>query len=184
MTACDPPPGLLYVPDALEPHEEATAIAVLETLEYRQVVMHGQPAKRVVRHFGVGYDYGSRSTTAADPLPADLTWLRERCAETSDVGVDELAEVLVTRYPPGAGIGWHRDAPAFGQPVVGVSLGSPCVMRFRRRDGGAWDVRSVELAPRSIYAMRGPSRWSWQHGIRATPQLRYSVTFRTLRSKD
>ena len=27
--------------------------------------------------------------------------------------------VLVLRYPPGAGIGWHRDRPAFGPEVVG-----------------------------------------------------------------
>lgn len=25
-----------------------------------------------------------------------------------------LAQVLVSRYPEGAGIGWHRDAPMFG----------------------------------------------------------------------
>jgi hypothetical protein len=33
---------------------------------------------------------------------------------------DELVEVLLTRYPPGAGIGWHRDAPMFGPEVVHV----------------------------------------------------------------
>jgi len=30
----------------------------------------------------------------------------------------------VTRYPPGAAIGWQRDAPMFGPTVVGVSLGA------------------------------------------------------------
>jgi alkylated DNA repair dioxygenase AlkB len=43
----------------------------------------------------------------------------------------ELVDPLVTRYPPGAGIGWHRDAPQFGE-VGGISLLTACRMRFRR----------------------------------------------------
>jgi len=36
----------------------------------------------------------------------------------------------------GAGIGWHRDRPVF-DTVFGLSLRSPCVLRFRqRRPGG------------------------------------------------
>jgi alkylated DNA repair dioxygenase AlkB len=42
-----------------------------------------------------------------------------------------------------------------------------------------------ELAPRSAYVLSGRARWSWQHSIPATNELRYSVTFRTLkRSRD
>ena len=43
----------------------------------------------------------------------------------------ELADLLVTRYPPGARIGWYRDAPQLGE-VGGVSLPAACRMRFRR----------------------------------------------------
>ena len=41
-----------------------------------------------------------------------------------------LAEVLVTEYTAGAGIGWHRDAPPFGI-VAGVSLAGHCRMRSK-----------------------------------------------------
>lgn len=64
--------------------------------------------------------------------------------------------------------------------VVGVSLGSGCVMRFQRRTSTARQVHSLELAPRSAYVLRGPARTSWQHSIPRTYGLRYSVTFRTL----
>jgi DNA oxidative demethylase len=34
---------------------------------------------------------------------------------------------LVNEYPPGAPIGWHRDAPQYGI-VIGISLASTCRM--------------------------------------------------------
>jgi alkylated DNA repair dioxygenase AlkB len=40
-------------------------------------------------------------------------------------------EVLVTEYVPGAGIGWHRDAPMFGIEI-GVSLLGGCRPRTLR----------------------------------------------------
>jgi alkylated DNA repair protein (DNA oxidative demethylase) len=43
-----------------------------------------------------------------------------------------LVQALLIRYDPGAGIGWHRDRPLF-EHVVGISLGAPATMRFRRR---------------------------------------------------
>jgi alkylated DNA repair dioxygenase AlkB len=57
-------------------------------------------------------------------------------------------------------------------------------MRLRRyphvaRRGGR--SLALELAPRSVYSLRGEARWGWQHAISPTPGLRYSITFRTLR---
>lgn len=144
--------------------------------------MHGQAARRTVLHFGYLYDYEGWKLTATDPLPPSLEWLRERAAGLAGVEPDELAETLVTRYPAGAGIGWHRDAPLFGPRVVGVSLLAPCSLRFRRRTGEVRRVYSLELAPRSVYVLSGPARSSWQHSIATTRSLRFSVTFRTLRS--
>lgn len=50
-------------------------------------------------------------------------------------------------------------------------------------DGGPshTKVLSLRLEPRSIYAMRGPARSQWQHSIPPVEQIRYSITFRTLR---
>lgn len=153
----------------------------LDRVDYREVVMHGRAAKRTVRHYGLDYDYQSRDLVPADPFPAEVEWLRERCAELAERRPQELVQVLVSRYPAGAGIGWHRDAPMFGR-VVGVSLGAPARMRFQRRTKeGERLVEELDLEPRSGYLLSGSARWTWQHSIPATKALRHSITFRTLR---
>jgi alkylated DNA repair dioxygenase AlkB len=43
-------------------------------------------------------------------------------------------------------------------------------------------VWEVLLEPRSGYVLAGKARTSWQHSIPPTKELRYSITFRTLRS--
>src|SRR5205823_5561673 len=95
----------------------------------------------------------------------------------------DFAEVLVTEYKPGAGIGWHRDAPPFGI-VAGVSLGSPCRMRFRQIQPEAPRAVAVDLPARSIYLLTGSARKDWQHMIPPVPELRWSLTFRTLRRRQ
>ena len=172
------PDGLVYRPDFIGEDEERDVLAVVEAIEFHEVTMRGQTARRTVRHYG----YESWQLTPADPLPAGLEWLRDRCAEAADVRPDELAQTLVSRYPPGATIGWHRDAPMFGAKIVGVSLGSACRMRFQRRVGETRQVWELELAPRSLYVLGGAARSAWQHSIPATKELRYSITFRTLRN--
>ena len=88
---------------------------------------------------------------------------------------------MVTRYPPGSTIGWHRDAPVFGPTVAGVSTGAPGVMRFQRRQGAERHVYEMELAPGSAYVLSGASRSaSAARPIPPVPDLRYSLTFRTL----
>jgi DNA oxidative demethylase len=175
--------GLLYVEDFLSVGEERELLAFLETLDFRDVVMRGQTAKRTVRHFGLDYDYERGELVPADPLPAALRDLRERCAALMEREPSDLVQVLVSRYPAGAGIGWHRDAPMFGSKVAGVSLGAPCRMRFQRTVGGTRRVAERDLAPRSAYVLAGKARWSWQHSIPATKALRHSITFRTLKRR-
>ena len=155
-------------------------VAAIERIDFREFEMRGQTAKRTVRHFGLDYDYDSWKIEPGEPLPEPLVPLAERCAELAGVAAADLAQTLVTRYPPGAGIGWHRDAPMFGI-VVGASLLSACRMRFQRGKGEARRVFDGELEPRSVYVLTGESRTAWQHSIPATKALRYSVTFRTLR---
>ena len=133
-----------------------------------------------MRHFGLDYDYEHWKVTPGEPLPEALEWLRERAARLAGVEREELAQTLVSRYPPAAGIGWHRDAPMFGL-VIGVSLGSPTRMRFQRGKGEARETFALELGPRSAYVLAGEIRWRWQHSIPATKGLRYSLTFRTLK---
>jgi DNA oxidative demethylase len=42
----------------------------------------------------------------------------------------------------------------------------------------------VPLSPRSIYVLTGAARTEWEHSIPAVKDLRYSITFRTLRRKS
>ena len=177
----DLPEGLTYVPEFVTPEEERTLLETIEGLDFRAVTMRGQAARRTVRMFGLAYDYEQGGLVPADPLPESLEWLRERCAALVEREPADLVQILVSRYPEGAGIGWHRDAPMFGSRIVGVSLAALCRMRFQRTVKGERETAAVELEPRSAYVLSGKARWSWQHSIPAAKALRYSVTFRTLK---
>nr|WP_201749010.1 alpha-ketoglutarate-dependent dioxygenase AlkB [Micromonospora acroterricola] len=172
---------MTYQPELISQDEERSLLGVLAGIDFHEVRMHGQVARRTVRHFGYDYDYGSFQLTEAEALPAELHEVRRRCAEIAGVAEASFAQALVTRYPPGSVIGWHRDAPAFGPTVAGLSLGAACLLRFRRGDAEDRRVYEVELLPRSAYVLAGAVRSSWQHSIPPVPDLRYSVTFRQLR---
>lgn len=178
------PEGLAYHEDFLDASEEAELLRFLEGLDYHGVTMRGQTAKRTVRHYGFDYGYESWQLTPTDALPEELSALRARAAQLAGVEPEELAEILVSRYPAGAGIGWHRDAPTFGPAIVGVSLGAPAPLRFQRGKGPERRVFELEVAPRSAYVLSGAARSAWQHSIPVTKALRYSITFRTLRNPD
>jgi alkylated DNA repair protein (DNA oxidative demethylase) len=181
MAVGDLPEGLTYVPDFVAPGEERELLTAIEALDFRTLTMRGQTAKRTVRMFGLDYDYEGGELVPTDPLPRELEPLRERAAVLIEREPGDLAQILVSRYPEGAGIGWHRDAPMFGSRIAGVSLGAPSRMRFQRTVKGEREVAAIELEPRSAYVLSGKARWSWQHSIPATKALRYSVTFRTLK---
>lgn len=173
------PPDMRLWRALLPAQEQQALLAALARLELGEVRMHGVTARRRVAHFGRAYAYDARAVQPGPPFPAALEPLRRRAAALAGVEPAALAEALVTRYPPGAGIGWHRDAPAFGK-VVGVSLGGPA--RFRMREGGPGGrALEVLLEPGSAYLLAGAARWSWQHAIPPVPAERWSVTFRTLR---
>jgi alkylated DNA repair protein (DNA oxidative demethylase) len=174
------PQGLVYRPELLTPKEGAALLGELETLRFDPIVLHGREARRTGRHFGLDYDYGARTPLPGEPIPDWLLPVRAWAAELAGHDPEELVETLVQRYPPGSTIGWHRDAPAFGT-VVGVSLGGASRLRFQRGKREKRRVWEVQLEPRSGYVLSGEARSSWEHSIPPTKDLRYSITFRTLR---
>jgi alkylated DNA repair protein (DNA oxidative demethylase) len=175
------PEGLVYMPGFITPDEENDLLSLFDDIDFRELTMRGQTARRTVRHFGLDYEYESGELVPADPLPEPMEWLRVRCADLMERDPADLVQILVSRYPEGAGIGWHRDAPMFGSKIAGVSLLAPSRMRFQRTIKGEREVAEQLLEPRSAYLLSGKARWSWQHSIPATKALRYSVTFRTLK---
>ena len=179
------PEGFVYKPELISQEEEQALVRAIEQLEFANVKMRDVVAKRRVVHFGRSYQYESAALGSAPPIPEFLASLRQRVSEFAGRNAEEFAEILVTDYPPGAPIGWHRDAPAF-DIIVGVSLLSECPMQFRR-----WPVAKSKskrtkplkqiVEPRSAYILQGPSRTAWQHRIPPVKQQRLSITFRTLR---
>ena len=85
------------------------------------------------------------------------------------------------RYPPGAPIGWHRDSPSY-ELVAGLSLGAPARIRLPHGSGADRVVYELLLEPRSAYVLAGESRWKWEHHLPPAKELRYSITFRSLRN--
>jgi DNA oxidative demethylase len=176
------PQGLVYEPELLSVDEEAGLLERLDSLRFDPIVLHGRAARRTGRHFGLDYDYESRTPQPGEPVPDWLLPVRERAAALAGHEPEELVEILVQRYPEGSTIGWHRDAPAFGT-VIGVSLGGTSRLRFQRGKRENRRVWEVQLDPRSGYVLSGEARRSWEHSIPPTKELRYSITFRTLRDR-
>ena len=118
------PEGLIYMPGFVTEAEERDVLAVLATFELHPYVLHDTPSRRLVRASALP---SSPARTmpfgGADPRRAGVA--RKRCAGLMEREPGGLADLLVTRYRPGAGIGWHRDAPQFGE-VSGVSLLTAC----------------------------------------------------------
>jgi len=174
------PPGLIFLPEFLTSTEEHDLLGLIRAIDFRTLEMHGVTAKRRIKQFGWHYAFESYRLIPTDPIPSDFITIGARSAELAGIDPSGWAEVLVTEYPTGAGIGWHRDAPAFGI-VAGISLLGSCRMRFQAGIGAARVTRAIELPPRSLYLLTGEVRTKWQHMIPPIRELRYSITFRTLR---
>lgn len=182
--------GFRYQPSIIEPGYEAAVVAQVQELPFREFEFHGFHGKRRVISFGWRYDYAGRgSLEKAGEIPSFLLHLRRLVASFVQVDAAKFEQALVTEYRPGAGIGWHRDKAVFGE-VIGVSLLAPCVLRFRRLVNGyqelpeanrRWQRANVLVQPRSAYVLAGRARYEWEHSIRGMDELRYAITFRTLR---
>ncbi len=180
----DLPAGFVYEEHFLTEEAATLLAAQIARIEFSSFEMRGVVARRRVAFFGRSYR-GSGAVSAA--LPAFLEPLRERVAMWAGLAPAAFEMALVNDYPPGAPIGWHRDAPQYGT-VAGVSLLSPCLMKFRPAPGaGATTAgrrsatHAIRLEPRSAYLMSGAARDAYEHHIPAVTAQRYSITFRTAR---
>lgn len=171
--------GLLYREDFISDAEQEALVAHLAETELTPFRFHGWVGNRKTTTFGWRYDFDDASFAPAEPIPEWLHPLRSKAASFAGVSAEDFAHVLLARYDPGAGIGWHRDRPQF-EDVVGISLGSPATMRFRRRTDAGFRRANVHLEPRSAYLLRGEVRHDWEHSITPGETLRFSITFRTL----
>ena len=173
-------PGLLLVPDAVSSAEEAELAARIDAAPLAPFEFGQWRGKRLTTHYGSAYDFTRHRLGEAPPLPDWLAKLRDKLAPLAGLDPRVLEAALLIRYDPGAGIGWHRDRPQYGE-VLGLSLGADCIMRLRRRTETGFERRNLELPARSLYRLSGEVRWDWEHSIAPLDETRRSITFRTLR---
>ena len=174
--------GLRYGEAVIGEAQELALLDRLQGLDLAPFRFHGFLGNRRTQSFGWRYDFEDASFTPTEPIPDWLQPLRERAASFAGLEPDDFVHVLLARYDPGAGIGWHRDRDVFDQ-VVGISLNTPATLRFRQRTSSGFRRLNLEVAPRSAYLLSGESRWDWEHRITPGDQLRFSITFRTLSPK-
>ena len=174
--------GLRYDEDLITEAEEKTILDRLMSLELAPFRFHGFIGNRKTQSFGWRYDFDDASFTRTEAIPEWLQPVRERAARIAGVQPHDFVHVLLARYDPGAGIGWHRDRDVFDK-VVGISVNTPATLRFRQRTGSGFRRASLRVEPRSAYLISGESRWEWEHSIAPGDQLRFSTTFRTLSDK-
>ena len=174
--------GLEYRRDFISAAEERALIDRLGTLGLSSFRFHGWLGNRKTQSFGWRYDFDDASFTRTEPIPNWLEPLCDRAAQFAQVAPQDIHHALVARYDPGAGIGWHKDRDVFDK-VVGVSLNTRAVLRFRQRAGNSFRRASIEAEPRSAYLLSGEVRREWEHRITPGDELRFSITFRTLSEK-
>jgi alkylated DNA repair dioxygenase AlkB len=183
----DVPDGFRYRGDFITSDEEASLVGEIAGVQFSTFELRGVAARRRVAFFGKSYD--SRGTSTP-PLPAFLLPLRDKVALWAAVEAHAFEMALINEYPPGAPIGWHRDAPQY-DIVAGISLLSSCRMKLRpylpagapASTGGRRRTATYEVAleRRSAYVIAGEARNAYEHHIPAVTTLRYSITFRTVR---
>jgi len=143
------PEGFAYKDELLSSNQERGLVQRFAQLRFTEFEFRGFLGKRRTISFGWRYDFNVRQLQKAEEIPDFLLELRVTAAEFANLHSNQLQQVLVTEYAPGAGIGWHRDRPEF-EHVIGVSLLSPCLFRLRRKRGNGWERASIELQPRSV----------------------------------
>jgi alkylated DNA repair protein (DNA oxidative demethylase) len=177
-----PIPGLDYRADFISEAEERMLIAQIDAAGLQPFRFQQWTGKRLTRSFGWSYDFQTGRLDPADPIPAWLDPLKIRAARAAGLAPSALAQALVIRYDPSAGIGWHRDRPVF-EHVLGISLGAEATLRFRRRTGSRFERASVPLAARSLYRLSGEARHGWEHSIAPMDAPRWSISFRSLSAR-
>lgn len=177
------PEGFQYFPDFISREEENKLLDLILTIPLHTFIFQGYEARRRVASFGYDWNFTSRKLSLGAPIPEKFHELIKRTGSRLFVEPKKFAELLLTEYPPGSVINWHRDAPPFDL-IAGISLKSDCTFRFRPYDKSRQTRSSIITLPVkrcSLYVLKGASRTDWEHSIVPVKSARYSITLRTLR---
>lgn len=106
------------------------------------------------------------------PMPQWLNVLIQSLDKAGISSSSHIDNVLINQYEPDEGILHHTDGPAYHDRVAILSLGSDCLLSFRRKlspeqigieFGG--DVCSVLLRRRSLFIFEKDAYVYYMHGI-------------------
>lgn len=177
------PEGFQYIPGFITREEEQQLCEEIRNITLHTFTFQGYEAKRKVASFGQDWSFERRELSKGREIPEAFHPLIEKVARQLALRQEAFQELLLTEYPPGSVINWHRDAPPFDL-IAGISLQSDAVFRLRPHDKekqGRGSIISFPVQRRSLYIISGPSRTDWQHSIAPVKHTRYSITLRTLR---
>ena len=178
------PEGFSYHENFINKDEEQNLLATISATELHSFLFQGYEAKRKVASFGYDWSFEKRSLSKRKEIPVVFGSLIEKLANFISIPKNKFAELLITEYPVGSVINWHRDAPPF-DIIAGISLLSDCIFRLRPYDKTQQKrtaLISFPVKQRSLYLIQGIARNNWEHSIAPVKKLRYSITLRTLRT--
>lgn len=178
----DFPEGFTYTSDFISEDEEIKLYQAIQNIELHNFNFQGFKANRKVASFGYDYSFDTGGLTKGENIPPVFDFLIQKVSLHLSTKPVDFAELLVTEYPPGSVINWHRDAPPFDL-IAGISLMADCTFRLRPHDKAKQTRASVISFPvsrRSLYVIREDARTDWQHSMTPVKQTRYSITLRTL----
>ena len=177
------PEGFLYYPDFITADEEIQLVNIIQRYDLQAMKFHQYVAKRNVKSFGRGWSFTDQQLVEGVPIPEVFIFLISKIATQLTIPTAEIAQFLITEYPIGAVINWHRDAPPF-DIIIGISLLTDCIFKLRPHEKEKQTraaTISLDVQRRSLYSMQGVAKSAWQHCTMPVNQVRYSLTFRTLK---
>ena len=177
------PAGFSYQNDFISVEEEEQLVQTIKQFDLKNMQFHEYEAKRKVISFGSGWSFTEQQLKQGTPIPEAFEFLVVKIANQLAVSKEQIAQFLITEYPVGSVINWHRDAPPFDM-VAGVSLLADCNFKLRPHAKEKQTRNATIVLPvqrRSLYRMQGEAKNEWQHCTAPLNKVRYSLTFRTLK---
>ncbi|KHS42732.1 alpha-ketoglutarate-dependent dioxygenase AlkB [Novosphingobium subterraneum] len=172
-------PGLFLIEDLVDEAAQLSLITEIEETSLAPFRFQQWTGMRETASYGLHYDFTASTLSEAEAFRPWLDKLARMVEAKCELPGRSIVHALLTRYPVGAAIGWHRDRAIFGE-VFGISLGTEAVLRLRRRQPAGFSRYSLPLRPGSLYRLSGEARNQWEHSIAPLQQLRRSITLRTL----
>jgi alkylated DNA repair dioxygenase AlkB len=115
------PHGFTYHDNFITSDEERDLYESITKLDLHPLIFQGFEARRKVASFGYDYSFDKRSLSKGTEIPAAFQWLITKVSGQTSIPENAFAELLVTEYPIGSVINWHRDAPPF-DVIAGISF--------------------------------------------------------------